>query len=228
VAAKRIAARIPRPMAEQQVTSGIRRPLGLPLVYTTFVWLNGGWNARRTIIAEYVKLRSGNRLLDIGCGPGAVLDFLPAVQYVGVDLDADYIRVARARHGDRGTFIHGSVESLADHALQGFDVVIAFGLLHHLNDESATQVLRTAGTALKPSGRLVTLDTCYVPGQSWLSRTLTAQDRGQHVRDVGGYGKLAQQGFGSVATFCRSDLVRGPFHHCILVCERPLRREPPA
>ena len=64
------------------------------------------------------------------------------------------------------------------------------GVLHHLDDDTARQFMSVASAALKPGGRIYTVDPCYAPGQSPIARFLISRDRGQHVRDVEGYRAL--------------------------------------
>lgn len=63
----------------------------------------GATRARTTLIRDYIRPSPGMRLLDMGCGTGALLSFLPELDYVGVDLSEQYIAAAKQRNGDRGT-----------------------------------------------------------------------------------------------------------------------------
>ncbi len=45
---------------------------------------------------------------------------------------------------------------------------------------------RLARAALRPGGRLVTADGCYLDGQSRIARLLLKMDRGRHVRTEAG------------------------------------------
>src|SRR5262245_64697948 len=90
----------------------VRNLLALPAFYRAFGRLIGG-SARETYVREYLRPVAGERVLDIGCGPGDILAFLPPVRYVGVDLSANYIAAARARYGTRGEFRCEDVADLA-------------------------------------------------------------------------------------------------------------------
>ena len=195
----------------------LRDLLGAPAVYRLFVRLVGS-NYRETYVREYVRPVAGQRLFDIGCGPGDVLAYLPDVDYVGVDLNARYIRAANRRFGQRGIFRHENVADTVVRDAASFDTVMANGLLHHLTDDEVRHLSTLAHRGLKPGGRLVTFDGCLVPGQSFTARLMLGMDRGRHVRTKEAYTALAREVFGDVECHLRTDLLRIPYTHVIMVC----------
>ena len=80
------------------------------------------------------------------------------------------------------------------------DAVLLLGLLHHLSDEDSSNLLELCASILAPGGRVVTVDTAFVPGQGKLSRWMSENDRGEFVRDPAGFEALAAPYFGSAAT----------------------------
>lgn len=197
-----------------QITSGLRRLLNDPRVYVVTQRILTSDSRTRRWVDELLRPRAGQRVLDIGCGPADLLRFLPAVDYVGFDSSADYIEAARARFGARGRFEHARVDAATLEHLGAFDLVIARGVLHHLDDAEAEALFKLARAALAPGGRLVTLDACYAEGQSPLARMLIDRDRGQNVRDAAGYRALAARVFDDVKVEVRHDLMRVPYTHC--------------
>ena len=67
-----------------------------------------------TFLQSYAQVKPHVRLLDVGCGTGDVLEYLPQVKYTGVDISKVYVASARRRYPDRGTFLVGDRESLRD------------------------------------------------------------------------------------------------------------------
>lgn len=204
-----------------EVSGGVRSVLTRPRVYELWSDLVGARRSRAELVRLYVRPREGDRILDLGCGPGELLGFLPrSVRYTGVDISAQYIAAARERFGDRAEFVVGDASGYAAGGRR-FDLVIVFGVLHHLNDQQVTRLFATAAQVLTQTGRMMTVDPVYTVPQHPLARALIKRDRGQHVRDATGYTALARTAFTKVRETERSDLLRIPYSHCILECSSP-------
>lgn len=204
-----------------QVTSGLRSILSNPLIYDATQRLFGAEQSRRTLAIDYLRVESGWCVLDIGCGTGEILDHLPRdIRYFGFDLSAEYVDRARQRHGREGVrFEQGDVSSfLATGHVPPADLVMATGVLHHLDDQPAEDLVAVASAALRPKGRFVTIDPTFASEQSRASRWLVSRDRGQSVREPEGYAQLAQRSFSRVTAHVRHDLLRIPYSHAILEC----------
>jgi SAM-dependent methyltransferase len=193
-----------------------------PALYEMFSRVVGAQGSRETFVKTYVRPREGDRILDVGCGPADILDHLPGVDYFGFDISPSYIDSATARYGERGRFFCERVsEARAFLENEGrFDIVLAIGILHHLERQEALDLFALAKRALKPGGRLVTLDPCYAPGQSPIARYLASRDRGRFVRTEAQYRELAAVEFPGVASTVRHDLLRMPYTHIILECAK--------
>ncbi|MAE96454.1 MAG: hypothetical protein CL910_17535 [Deltaproteobacteria bacterium] len=197
-----------------------RRLLASPWAYRTAQALIRGAASYRILAEEYLKARSGERVLDIGCGPADLLAHLPDVDYVGFDASPRYIEWARKRHGERGRFLCRTLDEaeLMELGAGSFDLAIAYGLVHHLDDAEARSFFELARSALRPTGRLVTIDGCYLPEQSGFVRMLLQRDRGQHVRRPEAYRELAAAAFASVTADLRGDLLRMPYSLIVMEC----------
>lgn len=181
-----------------QVTTGMRAILSSPVIYELLQNAMGAKRAREKIVRNYIRPFPGMRILDLGCGAAEILSFLPDdVDYVGYDISAPYIEAARRRFAGRGAFHLRMLDEVEARTLASFDLVMAIGVLHHLDDEEARALMRVARAALKPTGRLFTHDPCYAPGQNPIARFLISQDRGRNVRDAEGYAALARAEFGA-------------------------------
>ncbi len=173
----------------------------------------------KAVVTEYVQPRAGARILEIGCGPGTILGYLPDCDYEGFDISPRYIEMARKRFPHARFFCERvSRFSLVDH--HRFDTVLALGVVHHLDEQEATQLFQIAYDALNTGGKLVTVDGVFADDQSTAARWLLARDRGEYVRSETEYVKIASQVFGRVRTTVRHDLLRIPYTHLIMECVR--------
>jgi len=190
------------------------------MVYSMFGWLIGGNRGRSILVKEYIRPKEGDYILDLGCGPGDLVAYLPPVEYLGIDASDKYIQAARRRFAGKATFFCEQISTTTLKKTAYFDIVLALGLLHHLNDEEARQLFQVAMAALKPTGRLITLDGVFVENQSAMARWIISKDRGQYVRSKEDYLHLAAQVFPKISVNIRHDLLQIPYTHIILECTR--------
>jgi SAM-dependent methyltransferase len=171
-----------------EIRSGVRHLLARPRLYDLFQRVVGAQAWRRNFIRDFVRpvLHKGDRLIDIGCGTGDLLGYLPRdISYSGFDRNEAYVAAARERFADRDArFECKSVEPDGGVGKAQFDVALAVGLMHHLDDDEAVVLLESARNALKPAGFLFLLDPVLVAGQSRLARFVVSKDRGQNVRTL--------------------------------------------
>lgn len=201
-----------------EVLGGIRSILLVPTVYRLFTHLVGGSRARAEFVRRYVRPRPGDRIVDIGCGTGELVRYLPGTEYVGFDASREYVQAASAQHGQHGRFVQARIGSAPLVSERPFDLAIAFGVLHHLDDAEADRLFAEARALLKPVGRLVTYDGCWLAGQSRLARWFISKDRGRAIRTAPALMKLAAAHFSDIHPEIRHDFLRIPYTHVVLEC----------
>jgi len=190
-----------------------------PSLYLLTQGILGAKHARKKCIEEYARVEPGMRVLDIGCGPGYVVRYLPKVRYFGFDISAQYIKYAKQKYGTQGTFFAQRFDANMAAKLGPFDIILMAGLLHHLNDVEAVDLLDLSRRAISSTGRLITLDPCYYAHQSSVAKFLMSRDRGESIRESTEYVTLASKIFGSVEMHIREDLFFLPYTAAVMVCE---------
>lgn len=116
-------------------------------------------------LVDALALRPGERVLDVGCGPGRHAHALGrrGIEVVGVDISERFVEVARRDAPDGVTFVRADARALPYDG--EFDAVIslcqgAFGLIAGPAAEGSTsldpdlEVLSGMARALRPGGRL--------------------------------------------------------------------------
>lgn len=135
---------------------------------------------RRALIREALNAQQGERILDIGCGPGfyvaELLDEVgPEGSVVGVDASAAMLAVAAHRCGGRPNvaFHEADVHSLPAQDAS-FDRALCVQVLEYV--QNVEPALAEMHRALRPGGRLVVWDV------DWGTVSWHSSDRGRMAR----------------------------------------------
>ena len=182
-----------------QNTSGMHAILSNSHVYDLLQNLMGAHKLRKQLVKNYIRPFSGMSVFDIGCGTAEILRYLPEdIFYYGCDINQEYINSARNRYKKRGVFFQSTFDTSMLKSLPKFDLILLFGVLHHLGDHEVKEVAYLSKDVLKGKGRLISIDPCFVENQNILARYLISNDRGSNVRTPKGYEDLIADVFGSV------------------------------
>lgn len=188
-----------------------------PNVYLLSQSLIGAKRARHLFIKQYVNVKKGQRLLDFGCGPGYIVEYLNDIDYIGIDINKRYIDYARQKYGKQGRFIcKGELDQSTIDDIYPCDIVIMCGLLHHLDDNIFIEILQGVKKVLSDDGKVFSLDGCYIDKQSYIARKILENDRGKHVRDETTYVSLVSKVFNSVESRIHDNLYYFPYTSIVM------------
>ncbi len=209
-----------------EIRTGFRNFLSNPTIYTWLMGILSSTTAQYRIVNDYIRPSPKMRLLDIGCGPADILAYLPEdIQYVGFDASQQYVESAKKRFTHRGFFYQENVNEATIKEHEKFDLVMAIGVMHHLDDREVKSLSKIAWQALRPGGRFLTIDPCYVVKQNKLARFIISKDRGQNVRSPDQYTTLITKNSKWDSPHTISvihDLLCIPYTHSILECKKNL------
>jgi cyclopropane-fatty-acyl-phospholipid synthase len=112
-------------------------------------------------ICRKLRLRRGDRLLDIGCGWGGLLAHAIThygAQALGITLSVPQAEVARQRIRDSGHGERGRVEVCDYRDLeidQPFDKIVSVGMFEHVGEAHLPEYFSRAWRLLRPGGRFL-------------------------------------------------------------------------
>lgn len=192
--------------------------LNNPIVYSSAMRVLGSGRNKIIFIRDYVRPKSGDTILDFGCGPATILDYLPLdIVYTGLDFNEEYIESAKKKYGSRGTFIVGDASQGGKNPYANqFDIVLAHGLIHHLSDSEARIFLKTAYDCLKKNGRLITVDNVDDEKIGLVNKIALKMDRGAYIRKKPDYLELFSP-FSKIHCDVVKTKLRIPYYH--IICE---------
>ncbi len=147
--------------------------------YDRFNRMGGFGAAFRERIVDAASLRSGESVLDCGCGTGTLALIAkrrvgPGGSVHGIDISKDMLERAKKKTRQEGldiTFHEGSIDELP-FPDASFDAIFSTLMLHHVPKEVKLGAFREMRRVLKPGGRIVIAD--FGPPKRWWGWLLSA------------------------------------------------------
>ena len=174
------------------VQNCVERLSRIPVAFDWLRWLlEAGFVSHRQLIAESLG-KSPSHILDCGCGTGIFAQCFSPKGYVGIDLATPYINRARQRFSSYRFDVMDAKDLQFND--ESFDTVIIAGMLHHMPDKEAIQVLQEVKRVLQPGGHLLLWED--VPTRSsfnWVGKLVHRLDLGEHIRQASEYRFLVGQ-----------------------------------
>ena len=134
-----------------------------PRLWLLFQRLIGGSKDKQALALSALSMIGGQKkhILEIGCSVGNIADAfrsLPHIRYTGIDIDQSVIEVAQSRFaGTEFQFLH---ESMEEHILKKmrYDYILVAGMLHHVDDKTALEILKQTMPLSKPETIILVYD----------------------------------------------------------------------
>jgi SAM-dependent methyltransferase len=165
------------------------RILALPGVFQLQQRIFNNYANVRAEFSDYLD-RGPVRILDVGCSTGAcgqaVFD-LERDDYTGIDITDRYVQYAK-REYPRGKYVTMDARRMMFES-DTFDVISFIGVLHHMDDDTATQSLAQARRVLKKGGTLLVAEPVFTPNDL-RSNVFLSLDRGKFIRESAQYERL--------------------------------------
>ncbi len=102
------------------------------------------------------KINNGDRVLDVGCGNGRLLDAFKdkQIEYLGIDSSKELIQLARNNYPNE--FLVGNLLELASVPNNNFDYIFCLAVLQHIpSRELRVQALQQMKSKLRQDGEII-------------------------------------------------------------------------
>lgn len=155
-----------------------------PLIYR--LWMAPFAERKFAPIAAHNDLQHIRRVLDVGCGPGTNATHFVASDYLGIDLNPEYIRDAQHRYGASNSRLRFEAHDASTYVAppgQRFDFVLVNSFLHHVDDPTARSILANLARLLTEDGHVHILEL-VLPETASIPLFLACADRGKFPRPL--------------------------------------------
>lgn len=133
-------------------------------VEDTYWWYVGMRSIFLSLLDGHYGRRKDLKILDAGCGTGAMLSHLRSYgEVVGVDISSEAIRLATTREVEGCRLVQCSLTDLPFED-GSFDLVTSFDVVSHIKEHGLA--FQELGRVLKPGGRVVMNLPAYNPLRS--------------------------------------------------------------
>ena len=151
-------------------------------------------HAKLAPILLHNDMADGSRVLDVGCGPGTNCTTFQNCEYMGIDINPEYIEYAKKKFDRRFVVQDVCKFDTADYGR--FDFVLLNSLLHHLDDTETHRILSQLANVMAREGSVHIIEL-VLPSERGIPRWLAMNDRGDFARSLESWQKIFEQHFQS-------------------------------
>jgi len=168
------------------------RLLEQPIVYRT--WMAPFAEAKLAPMRAHTDFTRLRRVLDVGCGPGTNAPHFAHADYLGVDINPQYVADATRRY--HRSFLAADITTYQVTG-EPFDCILVNSFLHHVDLESTHRILAHLSSLLPPDGFVHIIELVLPPRPS-AARLLAKMDRGDYPRPLAEWRSIFSQHFEEV------------------------------
>lgn len=133
---------------------------------------------------------SARRVLDVGCGPATNTHLFAHADYLGIDVNPNYIKHAREKYDRR--FVVADAATFDDPAGADFDFILINSFLHHMDTPSTNKILSRLQSWLSPDGHMHLLEPVS-PRERSIGQLMASWDRGKYLRPLAAWREIFDQ-----------------------------------
>ena len=172
----------------------IKRILDISTVYNLYQYIIGCNKLLKKysdifIIPEAQKYTCRLNFLDLGCGTGNIIKYLPEnINYTGIDYSENYINFDKNKFPQHKFFRKDAKESFIFQ--EKFDIIFSEALISNFNDEEVVNLFKSIINCANPDCKIIISDLNYSSDLSFFEKFLLKNERGNVMRGKTQYEEL--------------------------------------
>ncbi|MFH1582989.1 MAG: class I SAM-dependent methyltransferase [Candidatus Falkowbacteria bacterium] len=154
--------------------------------------IENNFRGEKEVINKHFICQTDDKILDLGCGTGEFSVYFNPEIYTGLDIEKGYIDFAQKNY--KGNFLVGDATCLP-FSNNSFSKILIIGVLHHLDNEVSSLVLKEASRVLKDNGLMLIMEDMATPRDNILTKFIHDFDKGKFIRTSENYKNLLRSDF---------------------------------
>lgn len=197
----------------------MKRLLNYAIFYNFYQNLIGCNRFLKNYTKDYLKLKDGDKVLDLGCGTANMVKYFPSgvkIDYTGIDFQKNYIDYCSKKYKNY-TFI---CKNLLDEINldKKFNIIYSEAVLAAISDEQIYKMFVTIQKHSDKNTRIILSDMNYKEDASFLMRFLQSNERNKNVRRKDDYIKLLTDYFNIDKVYELDNVYRIPYSKVVFEC----------
>lgn len=140
-------------------------------------------------VSGELKFMQNKSIMDIGCGTGTLVEYIQPKDYLGVDLNSDFIKLARKKYPEHDFKVLNIVTQKFPE--KKFNYIFIMNVLHHLTDMQIEKMFKKIKTAAR-FDEFVIVES---KPRNFIGRVLGKFDAGSNFREYDYLKEIVKKSF---------------------------------
>ena len=159
----------------------MKRILNQAIVYNFYQNLIGSRRYLRLYSENFIQAKDGQKILDIACGTGNIIEFLPKnIDYTGVDYSLKYIEFCKKKFPQFSFICANSFEDMG--LDMKYDIIICEALISNGSDYQVMKLFESIKRFSTKSTKILISEMNYTLETPFVEKKLYLSERGSYLR----------------------------------------------
>ena len=171
----------------------MKRILEIPQIYNFYQRLVGVYPYMRDFAQKYIHISVKDKkifkILDMGCGTGIIIPYLPKnIEYLGIDCSSKYIKYVQKNNPSKKFLCQSVCKTIDNNDI--YDLVLSKNVVSALSDEQLKKMLDVIIPHCDVNTKIIFSDMDYKSDASIVQRFFQSHERNRYIRSKEDYLKI--------------------------------------